>query len=570
MIDELAQLASRRVVLFGGKGGVGKTTLARFAEQTLSESRRTILFAIESLDANALYARFLERHLEPFLEIADRGTYLDREELRRFFELSLPGVDELMAWMHIGELAEENPDALVIVDTAPTGHTLRMLSSSQHFRQLALALDAMQEKHRALVRQFTRRESHDALDAFIEDFDARAQRRRELLTDPARTAFVPVMLSEPWVVEQTLRLMEELGGIDVPFVVLNRAVLKVDCALDERRVQRDAEARARMAPRRVVDFERWCSAGFQPAVPRASSPRERRLEAGATAAWKAAPLLFFAGKGGVGKTTCAASLALQLAQENPQQRYTVISVDPAHSLRDVFAHEAPPPNLEVEIADTRAQWRRFRDTIGEEITRAIDSLTPRGMSLEHDSEAMRRLVEIAPPGADELFAVTRLADLAAGDTRVIVDTAPTGHFLRLLDLPSVAGAWVREFMRILLHYRDLIPAGSLGEELVRASRALKDLDETLRSDRAAVIVVTRAEAAVVEETLRLIAELERRQIRLGGVIANYLTPENECACDRTMRASELAALAPLDVSVTIERRDAPPTSLAELSSIVKR
>lgn len=270
MIRELDELASRRVVLFGGKGGVGKTTISAAAALHYSESRPVILFTtdpasnlsdldlplrVESLDANALYAKFLGAHLEPFLEIGDRGTYLEREELRRLFELAMPGVDELMAWMHIGELAEENPEALIVVDTAPTGHTLRMLSASSHFAQLASALDAMQEKHRAMVYQFTRRETRDAIDAFIDDFDARAKRRRELLTDPKRAAFVPVTLSEPWVVEQTLRLIEEIE-IDVPFVMLNRAVLDIDCNRCRIRASRDAEARGKFE--RVVDAPRSC------------------------------------------------------------------------------------------------------------------------------------------------------------------------------------------------------------------------------------------------------------------------------------------------------------------------
>ncbi|HKR62248.1 MAG TPA: ArsA family ATPase [Thermoanaerobaculia bacterium] len=563
------------MILFGGKGGVGKTTLSAAAALHLSQSRKTILFttdpasnlsdlgltiAIESLDASSLYSRFLGAHLDAFLEIGDRGTYLDREELRRLFELSLPGVDELMAWMRIGELAESEEYETVIVDTAPTGHTLRMLSSGDHFRQLASALDAMEEKHRTLVRQFTRRDVRDAMDAFIEDFDARASRRRALLMDSQRSAFIPITLGESLVIEQTKRLMREVG-IDVPFVVLNRA----------RGGERLDFARVVRAPRACVPLDseerlrRWLRGGDEdvaaPAGGDAGGPHRATIDV-------RAPLLFLAGKGGVGKTSCATSIALQLARRNRSHRYVLLSVDPAHSLRDVFATQEPPSNLSVETIDTKAKWRAFRDTIGREVEAAVDALTPRGVTIEHDVEAMRQLIEIAPPGADELFAITRLADLIAGEANVIVDTAPTGHFLRLLDLPREAGEWVREFMRLLLRYKDLVPPASLGEELVRASRALKELDETLRSERTAVVVVTRPERIVVAETKRLMDELRRREIAIGGVIANYVTPKNDDAWDQSMRNYELANLADLGDAVLIERRATPPVLLDDLEQLV--
>jgi arsenite-transporting ATPase len=271
-------LGNRRVLLFGGKGGVGKTTLSAAAALHFSASRKTILFttdpasnladlfhnrqpttdnlSIEALHAQELYAKFLTENLANFLELGDRGTYLDKDELRRFFELSLPGVDELMAWMHIGELEEENAEAMVIVDTAPTGHTLRMLGAAEHFRQVGAALESMQAKHRDMVRQFTRRESRDALDAFIDQFEAAARRRREMLTDPARSAFIPVLLSEGWVVEQTKRLIDEIET-DVPLVILNRAIVSPDCARDRALVARDAAARAEFP--RVVDAPRACA-----------------------------------------------------------------------------------------------------------------------------------------------------------------------------------------------------------------------------------------------------------------------------------------------------------------------
>src|SRR5204863_4501300 len=169
-----------------------------------------------------------------------------------------------------------------------------------------------------------------------------------------------------------------------------------------------------VAPRACVPLDtaeriaQW-SAGVPPAGP----PPSRRRDAAAPAGRRPAVrrLTFLAGKGGVGKTTCAASLALQLART---KKTTVISVDPAHSLRDVFAHETPPPNLTVETIDTREKWRRFRDTLGEEIERAVAALSPGGnFTVAYDGEAMKKLVQIAPPGADELFAINRLAELIA-------------------------------------------------------------------------------------------------------------------------------------------------------------
>ncbi len=610
-LESLDSLRALRVVLIGGKGGVGKTTISVAAALRFAETKKTILFTtdpasnlgdllpagqpqipgrltLESLDAEALYRSFLEANLSSFLELGDRGTYLDREELRSFFELSLPGIDELMAWTRIGELAEENADAVVVVDTAPTGHTVRMLAAADHFRQLVAALDAMQEKHRQIARQLTRRSVRDAMDAFIDQFGAQAQRRRELLTDAKCAAFVPVLLSEPWVVEQTKGLAAEVrgDGLAIPFAILNRAVAEPDCALDRRRKQRQTEARKALAPMLVVDAPRscaplddaerigdWMRGRTSRLHEKKTTPagRGRTAAAGRTPALPIAHLTFFAGKGGVGKTTCSASVALQLANANPSRRVVVLSVDPAHSLRDVFASEPPPGNLDVEIVDTRKKWSEFRETIGREIERAVDAITPRGFSVAYDSDAMQKLIEIAPPGADEIFAITRITDLLADETidRIVVDTAPTGHFLRLLDLPRTAGEWVREFMRILLRYREVIPPGALGEELIRASRALTSLEETLRSDRCSVIVVTRPERVVVAETKRLIADVERRGMSIGAVIANYVTPGNDCACDRQMRSFEVAALHDLDRPlVIVERHDDPITRLEELATLV--
>jgi arsenite-transporting ATPase len=611
-IRELAaRLANLRVILVGGKGGVGKTTIASLLALELSRTRPVVLFTsdpasnladlfdgdsppnltIEKVDGPLLYSRFLAANLPSLLEIGDRGTYLDRDELQRLFELSLPGIDELMSWTRIGELAEEHAGATLIVDLAPTGHALRMLGSSEHFRALVEALDAMQDKHRDIVQQLTRRNVRDDIDAYIEEFAATAERTRALLADSTRTAFIAVMLSEPWVVEQTVRLIAAVraDGLAVPFVVLNRAAADCSCARCDSRRARDADAGRAIAadvidahevdapqsstPLDSVDALRaYLDPTQRDAVAHAAQPQHesnpivQRLALPATAKF-----LFFAGKGGVGKTTSATSVALQLAHAQRERQFVIVSVDPAHTLRDVFGTEQPPNNLRVETIDTRERWRRFRASLGAEIERAMSAFTPNGMSLTHDSDAMQKLIDIAPPGADELFAVTPLADLAADESIacVIVDTAPTGHFLRLLDLPATAGEWVREFMRILLRYRELIAPGSLAEELIRASRALHALDAALHSERSAVIVVTRPERIVVAETSRLIDELQERGVSVAALIANYVTPPSDCPCDLAIRDAEQRVLASLpQPALQLMRRDAPLTTLGELASLI--
>ncbi|HSN68721.1 MAG TPA: ArsA family ATPase, partial [Thermoanaerobaculia bacterium] len=270
-------------------------------------------------------------------------------------------------------------------------------------------------------------------------------------------------------------------------------------------------------------------------------------------------LLFFAGKGGVGKTSAASSVALQLAARG--RRIALVSVDPAHSVLDVFPEGSPVPSLRVETIDTRAKWRRLRDRLGDEIERAVSSLAAPNISISHDSEVLRELLEIAPPGADEIFAIMRLAELLddADTDLVVVDTAPTGHFLRLLDLPRTAGAWARELMRLLLRYKELVPPGSLAEELLDASRAMRRIDEALRSEAAAAVLVTRAEPVVAVETARLASTLGERGLRVAATIVNALTPESACACDASRRVSEIEIARSMGgAAVLVDRAADPP------------
>jgi len=176
-------------------------------------------------------------------------------------------------------------------------------------------------------------------------------------------------------------------------------------------------------------------------------------------------LLFVGGKGGVGKTTCAAALALGLANE--QRRVLLVSTDPAHSLADLFDRRIGNretrlrPGLRALEIDPDAEVKRYLERVKTNMRRFVrPAMYP---EIERQMELTRQA-----PGAVEAALMQRMAELMdTGPDRhdtVIFDTAPTGHTLRLLALPEIMAAWTDG----LLRQRER--SDSLGRALGRLAR----------------------------------------------------------------------------------------------------
>ncbi|KAA3481631.1 ATPase ASNA1-like protein isoform X1 [Gossypium australe] len=171
------------------------------------------------------------------------------------------------------------------------------------------------------------------------------------------------------------------------------------------------------------------------------------------------------GKGGVGKTSCAASLAVKFA--NNGHHTLVVSTDPAHSLSDSFAQdltggmlvpvEGPDfPLFALEINPEKAR-EEFRDAAknngGTGVKDFMDGMGL-GMLAEQLGELkLGELLDTPPPGLDEAIAISKVMQFLDSPpysmfTRIVFDTAPTGHTLRLLSLPDFLGASIGKILKL--------------------------------------------------------------------------------------------------------------------------
>jgi arsenite-transporting ATPase len=183
--------------------------------------------------------------------------------------------------------------------------------------------------------------------------------------------------------------------------------------------------------------------------------------------------------------------------------------------------DAAPANLEVREIDAAANLDRFRDRYVEYVDAAFERFGGAAAA----RQAVRQLMDLAPPGIDEVMAIADVADLLADSASrfdaVVSDTAPTGHVLRLLQTPAILREWTQALMAILLKYREVVSAGPLAPQLVRLSKQLRAL-ETLLHDpgHTQFVLVTRAALLPRAETIRLHAALAELHIAVGGVIVN--------------------------------------------------
>jgi arsenite-transporting ATPase len=580
-----------QLLLFGGKGGVGKTTCATAAALRLSAlaPERSLLLVstdpahsvrdslagyvppgklqVLELDAQQCLTKFREQNGGMLREIAAAGTFLDDEDINQFLSLSLPGLDELMALFEISSWVEARQYDCIVVDTAPSGHTLRLLAMPELIRRWLGMLEVLLAKRRYMRRVFSRDAGSDRLDLFVAQWKSTLHLTEKLLHDPKRTQFVPVSIAEPLSVYETVALFQELQHRKMPVseLVVNQLHLECDCypckadgADEQLQIQRlmteievpcpvwgiglqEEEVRGQKL---LMDF--WDHA--QPIA------RRPKIAVGFTIVRKSAALvepavlvpalapsarmqfMLFAGKGGVGKTTLSCVTAVRMARDFPDNRVLLFSADPAHSLSACLQTIIGPqpklllPGLTAMEIDAGAEFEKLKARYADDLEHFLESVSS-SFDLTFDRVVLERMLDLAPPGLDEVMALARIMDFMAHDSYdlFILDCASTGHLIRLLEMPELINQWLKAFFRLFLKYEHILQMPGFVDELVAISRNLKKLRELLQNPAAAALYsVSIPTRMALEETEDLVAACGRLGIAVPLMFLNLLTPPCDC------------------------------------------
>jgi arsenite-transporting ATPase len=517
-----------RFAFFTGKGGVGKTSLACACALWLAEGgRRVLLVSTDpasnldevletplsasptriagvaglsalNIDPEAAAAAYRERMVGPFRSLLPEAAIRSMEE-----QFSGGCTVEIAAFDAFAELLAGRGGTAgfdhVVFDTAPTGHTLRLLSLPSAWTGF---LDANTTGNSCLGPL-----------AGLEKSRAVYADAVRSLADPALTTVVLVARPEVAALREAERTRHELAALGV-----RHLLLALNGVFEAR--SRDAVARA-MAGRQASALEGMpvelaslprTVTGFVPRGlvglaslraflhPQAEAPRHAAAPAPTAAEGGLSDivddieacghgLVMTMGKGGVGKTTVAAAIAVALAARG--HRVVLSTTDPAAHV--AWTLDGPVGNLMVERIDPVVEVDRYREEV---LARAGAALDPQARAMLDEDLRSPCTEEIA------VFRAFAATVARARDAFVVLDTAPTGHTILLMDS---AEAYHRE----------------VGRTQGDAPVSVRELLPRLRDPAfTRVLIVTLAEATPVHEAERLQAELRRAGVEPFAWVIN--------------------------------------------------
>jgi arsenite/tail-anchored protein-transporting ATPase len=261
-------------------------------------------------------------------------------------------------------------------------------------------------------------------------------------------------------------------------------------------------------------------------------------------------LIMLAGKGGVGKTTCSAALAFQFARLG--EKTLLVSSDPTPSLSDIFEMDVGPvekkiqgvPNLFGLEIHSQIIRRRWKERFGPEIYEVLSAFS----NLDYD------FVDYigSAPGIEEEYMLSYMMELveSGGYERVIWDTAPAGHTLRLLHLPQLFLNHLEAAAKFYLNLYDAFDKIAQTARLKKSKRTIlqiiagwqelsrKVLDFLRDRQRTTFILVTIAESLGVRLTERVFEDLREFHLSVPHLIINNLIQEADCPFHRRRQAMQ--------------------------------